>query len=304
MATLQSSLSESINVEFKSSLFFRAGTQECGEEQIGVIMRTIAGFMNAEGGDLYIGLNDDGKAVNDVRNEYTYLNAFPPYATNTYHSNEDSYRRFIIDWAGKELGTYAATMLLRIDFIEENGIKIACVHISKAFAPVWYKGESLFVRGDGFTRRLKGDMITSFFQHISQEELEKKMEKEESSLTAKIDNLKATVLQPMNKLLVVYPNGDYIYEKSSVQTMLEVIRRAGINEVLNLGLTGRKGKGKTPYVPFISSVQYHDNAPQDSKTQKEMDGYYVFVKYSVGDLMSKILQISNGLGLQLHVEVY
>ena len=42
-------LSERVNVEFKSSLFFRAGTQECGEDQIGVIIRTIAGFMNAEG---------------------------------------------------------------------------------------------------------------------------------------------------------------------------------------------------------------------------------------------------------------
>lgn len=297
-------ISERFDVEFKSSLFFRAGTQDCGEDQIGVIMRTIAGFMNAEGGDLYIGLDDKGRAVNDVENEYQYLNIFPPYASSTYTSTEDGYRRFIIDWVAREFGNYTATMLIRIDFIYKDGIKIAKVHIGKAFSVIWYKGEALYVRGDGANRRLKGDMITMYIMHIDRETWEKNKKKNENIHAAKIKEIKSGLSQPRNKLLVVYPNGNYIYESSSVNTMLEVIRRAGINEVLNLNLAGRKGKGKTPYVPFISTRQYHDNVPQDSKTQKEMDGYYVFVKYSIGDLMSKILQISDGLGLRLHVEIF
>ena len=107
-----------------------------------------------------------------------------------------------------------------------------------------------------------------------------------------------------DSILVVYPNGDYVHCPKNVQTMLEVIHRADVNKVCSLDLPGRIGKGKTPYVPFVGNSTYLDNVLKCGKTQRELDGKLVFVKYSAGDMISKITQISNGLGLNLHVEMY
>ena len=52
-------LQEGLRVEFKTSLFFSAGK----DPQVQVIARTIASFMNAQGGDLYIGVDDCGNVV-------------------------------------------------------------------------------------------------------------------------------------------------------------------------------------------------------------------------------------------------
>ena len=71
-----------------------------------------------------------------------------------------------------------------------------------------------------------------------------------------------------------------------------------------MGLTGRAGRGDTPYVPFIGDDVYLDNTEKATKTQTELDGQMVFVKYGVGDILSKINEISNRLGLNLHVEIY
>ena len=102
-------------------------------------------------------------------------------------------------------------------------------------------------------------------------------------------------------LLVIYPNGEYIHEKSSKATMLEVIRRAGVSAVRNLDIQGRKGKGNTPNVPFVSDTEYLDNG---GKTQEKVDGYYILTKLSKEDMYSKIIKISEGLGLDLRVEDY
>ena len=53
---------ESQTVEFKSSLIYsaRGGSKPNPKEQLFEITHTICGFMNARGGDLYIGVNDSG----------------------------------------------------------------------------------------------------------------------------------------------------------------------------------------------------------------------------------------------------
>ena len=126
---------------------------------------------------------------------------------------------------------------------------------------------------------------------------------DQTAFQARLKKIKSQVTA-QDHILVVYPNGDYVYEKNNVETMLEVIRRAGIQNVINLGLVGRAGKGNTPYVPFIGNTQYFDNAQNLTKTQSVLNGYYVFKKYGTGDIMSKLTDISNGLGLGLYIERY
>ena len=95
--------------------------------------------------------------------------------------------------------------------------------------------------------------------------------------------------------------GDYIHEKYNYATMMEVIRRAGVVDVMNLSITGHQGKGTTPYVPLVSTVPYKDKT---GRTQHELDGYLVLTKIGTGQMISSLTQISNGLGLNLYIELY
>ena len=108
---------ESTTVEFKTSIFFQPGVNLPGENQIHTIIRTVGSFMNALGGDLYLGVNDSGVASNSITGEFQYLNSYPPYPKYTYPTNKDGYKRFILDWAGKLLGNFA-TVLLSFDFLD------------------------------------------------------------------------------------------------------------------------------------------------------------------------------------------
>ena len=293
---------ESTTVEFKTSIFFQPGVNLPGENQIHTIIRTIGSFMNALGGDLYLGVNDSGVASNSITGEFQYLNSYPPYPKYTYPTNKDGYKRFILDWAGKLLGNFA-TVLLSFDFLDFGFITVCKVKITKSKVPVWFDGNGLFVRTDASTRQLRGNDITNFIVQVDKADLAAAKVADQTAFQARLKRIKSQVTA-QDHILVVYPNGDYVYEKNNVETMLEVIRRAGIQNVINLGLVGRAGKGNTPYVPFIGNTQYFDNAQNLTKTQSVLNGYYVFKKYGTGDIMSKLTEISNGLGLGLYIERY
>ena len=295
-------VAESTTVEFKTSLFFQPGANLPGEQQIQTIIRTIGSFMNAEGGSLYLGVNDSGVASNSITGEMQYLNAFPPYPNNSYPTNKDGYKRFILDWAGKLLGNFA-TILLSFEFQDFGFVQICKVNITKSKVPVWFDGNGLFVRTDASTRQLRGNDITNFIAQVDKADLAAAKLADQNAFQARLKKIKSQI-PAKDHILVVYPNGDYVYEKNNVETMLEVIRRAGLQNVMNLGLVGRSGKGNTPFVPFIGTTQYFDNAQLQSKTQCEVNGFYIFKKYGTGDIMSKLTDISNGLGLGLYIERY
>ena len=293
---------ESTTREFKTSLFFRAGINVPCEDQIDVITRVIASFINAEGGDLFIGVNDAGFPTSSIRDEYQYMNSFPPFNKNRYPSNKDGYKRFICDWISRKLGNLATTFI-SFEFKVYDSIEICKIHIKASKTPVWFDNSSLYVRTDGATRQLRGNDITGFILNIDRDELLKSNMDSNALAAKRLEQIKSET-RSNGRILVVYPDGTYVHEKSNVDTLLQVIRRAGINEVINLGLVGRSGKGDTPSIPFIGNDVYLTGPDKSNKSQRELDGYMVFTKYSAGDMLAKITQISNGLGLGIHVEVF
>ena len=295
-------ITESTTVEFKTSLFIQPGATLPGEDQIRTIIRTIGSFMNAQGGTLYMGVNDSGVASDSITGEMRYLNSFPPYPNFSYPTNKDGYKRFILDWAGKLLGNFA-TILISFDFVNYGFVQVCKVNITKSKVPVWFDGNGLYVRTDASTRQLRGNDITNFIAQVDKADLAAAQLADQAAFQADLKKIKSKG-PPKDHILVVYPNGDYVYEKNNVETMLEVIRRAGLQNVMNLGLVGRVGRGNTPYVPFIGKSEYFDNVQTQSKTQSELNGYYVFKKYGTGEIMSKLTDISNGLGLGLYIERY
>ena len=293
---------ESVTVEFKTSIFYSPGIPIPGDDQIGVIVRTIASMMNQEGGVLYIGVNDLGEATHNIEDEFQYLNLFPSRPQNMYSQNLDGYKRFILDWVCKRLSNFAAT-LLSFEFPQYDDVVICKLNIKKSKTPIWFDRADLYVRADASTRLLRGDDITYFMLQIDKAEFTKAALNEQQLLQQRIKDIKKKE-GPSNSILVVYPNGDYIHCKTNVDTMLEVIHRAGTAKVMSLGITGRAGKGKTPFVPFIGTSVYLDNVQKGGKTQRSLDGLLVFTKYSQGDIISKLTQISNRMGLNLYIESY
>ncbi|MCG4740767.1 ATP-binding protein, partial [Bacteroides intestinalis] len=75
---------ENDKVEFKSSVVYPAGrTVPDMKRQSEIILHTIAGFLNAAGGTLYIGVSDAG-AIIGLKEDYTYMVC-----------DSDAYERFI-----------------------------------------------------------------------------------------------------------------------------------------------------------------------------------------------------------------
>lgn len=294
---------ENTTTEFKSSLFFRPGIHIAGDEQMDVITRTIASLINTEGGDLWIGVDDNGFASDSIIGEYQYLNSFPPYLGNSYPLNHDGYKRFISDWVALNLGNFAVS-LLSFDFLTFGSVEVCKVHAKKSNAPVWFKRDFFYVRSDASTRQLRGNDITCYMLNVDKSVFASAQQANKAAADKVIADIKATKTKPQGTLLVVYPDGSFIHESSSVAAMLKVIHKAGIDNVINLSLAGRAGRAGTPYVPFIGNVLHNTGAGSVNKSQKLLDGYLVFVKYSVGEILTKVTEISNGLGLGLHVELY
>ncbi|MBD3588093.1 RNA-binding domain-containing protein [Bacteroides sp. GM023] len=89
---------ESGEIEFKSSIVYPANrTTPDMKQQSEVILRTLAGFLNADGGTLYIGVADNGN-VTGLKNDFSYMAC-----------DSDAYERFIrqriISTMGKDVNS-------------------------------------------------------------------------------------------------------------------------------------------------------------------------------------------------------
>ena len=147
--------------EFKSSIAFPAGgTEEDMAAQLAVIMKSVAGFMNKDGGTLYIGVNDSGEPYKDIKEEFQYLND-DETDNNTYHANQDHYKLKLNNKIRHDLGGYASS-LASVTFRKANGVTYAAIEAKKSDSVVWYQNTELYVRCDNSTRRMFGDSITKF----------------------------------------------------------------------------------------------------------------------------------------------
>jgi hypothetical protein len=148
--------------EFKSSLVFPAGgIQPDIDKQVLIISKTIAGFQNAEGGTLYLGVDDSGN-VCGINEDYKYLNS-STIDTNTYQTNTDGYENKIRSSIRHLLGSLANANL-RIEFDTSDNRSICIVHIAASDRPVFMQGSKLFQRAGNMTQLLKDDEITYFVE--------------------------------------------------------------------------------------------------------------------------------------------
>lgn len=144
--------------EFKSTIVYPAGaTGPDIDTQIQIIVRTLAGFMNANGGTLFIGVDDNGNPVG-IEREYRLLNTSENDNKKVYQENKDGYQNKIRSAINFYLGQVACDYV-KITFENNNGHVVCRIDVESSANVIWFRGESAFKRMGNRTAHLRGESI-------------------------------------------------------------------------------------------------------------------------------------------------
>ncbi|HDL16519.1 MAG TPA: ATP-binding protein, partial [Rhizobiales bacterium] len=139
---------ESSQVEFKSSARWDQKQNQANPVLEYVIVKTVAGYMNGEGGTLLIGVDDDGKVL-----------GLKPDLKLMKGKDRDGYELWLTDIIGRSLGKPNVAHA-RISFPETSGEMICRIDVNPAPEAVFatpLKGEKkseFWVRMNNSTRQL------------------------------------------------------------------------------------------------------------------------------------------------------
>ena len=146
--------------EFKSSAFYSYENPNVPQEAIfeASVLKPVAGFLNARGGFLFIGVDDSAKP----------LGIQPDLEMRRW--NTERYVRHLTDRIGGEFGSAAATCThISIDTIK--GVEICVVEVDPSPDPVWLskadksgKRRLFYVRTSNSTRELEGPDLVSYLR--------------------------------------------------------------------------------------------------------------------------------------------
>lgn len=147
---------ESAKVEFKSSARYNRHSGQRDDRLERVIVKTIAAFLNAEGGVLLIGVADDG-TVPGIDDDYRFMKA----------PDRDRYELWLRDLLTQGIGA-TATALVVVEFQDVDGHDVCLVRIPASQRPVFLRvakgetGTSLVVRVGNSTRDLPVDEAVAY----------------------------------------------------------------------------------------------------------------------------------------------
>ena len=135
-------------VEFKASACYDHQSGNRNKDLEFAVAKTIAGFANAHGGTLLIGVNDEGHAVG-LDDDYRLA--------NQRRQDRDGYENWLTTMLAETLGK-VATSYLTISFAEVDGHDVCRVDVRPAGAPVFMRGQKsdgdFYVRLNNSTRLL------------------------------------------------------------------------------------------------------------------------------------------------------
>ncbi len=138
---------ESETVEFKSSARWDYKAQKQNRELEAVIVKTVAGFLNRDGGILMIGVDDSG----------TVLGLERDYSTLSTRKDRDGYYQLLVNLFSSTFGKGLVPSYLSIAFDRVSGREVCMITVKRAGAPV-FVGEGqqkrLYVRSGNTTQEL------------------------------------------------------------------------------------------------------------------------------------------------------
>jgi predicted HTH transcriptional regulator len=142
---------ESASLELKSTarVNLHSGKRDARIEL--VVAKTIAGFMNADGGTLLVGVADDG-SIHGLRDDYE----------TCQRPNRDSFELWLSDYLGNILGRNALSGLA-VSFESFGGKDVCRIDVARAEKPVFVarpggaRTADFYVRMGNATRQLLTD---------------------------------------------------------------------------------------------------------------------------------------------------
>ena len=140
---------ESDSVEFKSTLRRNLHTDKSDPKMERGVLKTLAGFLNTDGGTLIIGVADDGTPVGIEADKFT---------------NEDKMSLHLTNLAKEQLGAWTLPSLHQQfdDYEDSRVLKVAC---EKSRQPVYVKDghqEQFFIRAGPSTVALTGGQMMAY----------------------------------------------------------------------------------------------------------------------------------------------
>ena len=145
---------ESDQVELKSTLRVNLHTGQKDSRMEQAVLRTLAGFLNRDGGTLIVGVTEDGSPVGlDVDG----------------FDSEDSMALYLTDMVNRSIGErFWAFMHVNFDDLKDD--RVLAVHCEKAPSPVYVKddnGEHFYVRTGQSSRELPESLAHEYIgQHF------------------------------------------------------------------------------------------------------------------------------------------
>lgn len=137
---------ESETLEFKSSMRWDIKLEQANKALEKVIAKTLAAFMNSNGGTLIIGVSDDGKALG-LELDFRTLGQ-----RKDRDGWEQALRNTLNTYLSKELAA-----LIEVSFAEHEAKSIAVVHADSARKPVYLmdgQTTEFYVRSGNTTQQL------------------------------------------------------------------------------------------------------------------------------------------------------
>ncbi|MDE0006635.1 MAG: DUF262 domain-containing protein [Rhodospirillaceae bacterium] len=147
---------ETDKVEFKSSLRWDRRDERVNKVLEGVVIKTLAGFLNAKGGTLLIGVDDTGAPVG-ISTDYGTLRK----------QNRDGFELHLQQIVTRDLGEAAAASFLTVNFHEIDGEDICQVTIEPSDHPIYVDSQQkavFYLRSGNTTRPLPVDEAVKYVQ--------------------------------------------------------------------------------------------------------------------------------------------
>ena len=149
---------ETDQCEYKSSAFYSYNDPNIPEKVIfeASVLKPVAGFLNARGGFLFIGIDDNATPLGIQKD------------LDLKKWNTEKYVRHLTDRISQDLGNSAA-ICVRIKILMDQGMEICAVEIDRSPDPIWFekaeksgKRKVFYVRSNNSTRELNGPALLRY----------------------------------------------------------------------------------------------------------------------------------------------
>ncbi|MDA8951135.1 ATP-binding protein, partial [Pseudomonadales bacterium] len=141
---------ESRLIEFKSTFGLDLRTQTREDRIVESSMKTVAGFLNSDGGDLLIGVEDSGNLL-----------GVGPEIDKLYKGSIDKFLLNFKDHLRKKIGAEFYSLVDQT-LVEVDGVKILRVNCQKSGKEVFLDGKDFYVRTNPATELLEGKKLLDY----------------------------------------------------------------------------------------------------------------------------------------------